>query len=98
MIEMYSKLNFGKYKNQKVQDILIKNPTYLKWALDNVKPFSRDLSPNVKLLIEEKFETYCKQLKAFIEIEDEDEDEFMEFESQPNNEVDYDFFSENHCL
>lgn len=54
--DFYSKIfTFGKYKNSKVEDIIEINPSYVKWALDNVKYFT--LSPILSKKLEEKLQT-----------------------------------------
>jgi hypothetical protein len=42
-------LNFGKYKNWTIQEVIDENPDYLAWAIDNIEWFNLDKTSNSRL-------------------------------------------------
>ncbi len=46
-----SKFTFGKYKGKEVEPIIVQDPTYVKWCINNVEFF--ELSDRAKSLLDE---------------------------------------------
>lgn len=42
MYDLDSKLDFGKHRGRKVEDVLEDDPGYLLWAMENVERFEVD--------------------------------------------------------
>lgn len=42
MESLTDKMNFGKYRNRTIQEVIEDDPTYIEWALDNVDWFELD--------------------------------------------------------
>lgn len=42
MLKLTDKMNFGKYRDDTVQEVIDNTPSYIKWALDEVNGFELD--------------------------------------------------------
>lgn len=42
MYDLDSVMGFGKYKDETVEEVLEKDPTYLRWCLENIPRFTVD--------------------------------------------------------
>lgn len=49
---LYQSLQFGKYKGEQVQDIIEKDPDYIRWCLDNIDWFG--LTKEAKAVLHER--------------------------------------------
>ena len=42
MYDLDTPLDFGKYRGRVVEDVLVEDPAYLLWAMENVERFNVD--------------------------------------------------------